>query len=56
MYRMDARSINGLIIHVSKASATAGLNRLITSPAVYAKKVEANQISKLYIGMTLWSL
>lgn len=52
---MEAKSINGFIIHVSNASATVGLNRLITSPAVYAKNVEANQISKLYIGMTLWS-
>ena len=51
MYRIVARSNTGFISHVRSASATPGLNLLITSPAVYAKKVDASQISKLYIGI-----
>ena len=51
MKRIVASSRSGLISHIRIASATMGLKRFITNPNVYAKKVEASQISKLYIGM-----
>ena len=48
---MVASSNTGFISHVSSPSAIPGLNLFITSPAVYAKNVDASQISKLYIGI-----